>query len=368
MNSNSYLIPITLIFIITILVSCNSQKTEWKGTIEEVDGVTVVNNPKEPIYGEEVFNLEEELVIGVEQNNQSFHFYEIMDIAVDDEENIYVLDREDCNTKIFDKDGKYIKSFGQKGRGPGELIRPFRIFIINDEEIMIDDAPSYNLNFYSLDGTFLNSISTIKPVLLEPSIDSEKNLIGLGWVRNVENPYLELKKFNSKLNYLFTIGTCDAPNPRRFNPFWARIQWVTTQENNIIFGCPREYKLEIYSPDRKLLKIIEKDYSPIMLSQEEIDKELDKLPAGRETDIPKYHSAFNHMTIDTANRIIIQTWERIEASSGYYYDVFDAEGKYLAKIPLQIKPLQWRNHKVYSIVEDEDGYQYIKRYKVTWKI
>jgi hypothetical protein len=32
---------------------CSSQKTEWHGTIEEADGVTVVKNPKEPMYGEE---------------------------------------------------------------------------------------------------------------------------------------------------------------------------------------------------------------------------------------------------------------------------------------------------------------------------
>jgi len=103
MKNKNFIFSIALFLsIFIILVSCGKQKAEWKGTIEEVDGVTVVKNPKEPIYGEEVFNLEEELVIGVEQNNQSFHFYEIMDIAVDDEENIYVLDREDCNTKIFE--------------------------------------------------------------------------------------------------------------------------------------------------------------------------------------------------------------------------------------------------------------------------
>ena len=40
----------TLIIVLSILaLSCSQQKHRWQGTIEEVDGVTVVKNPKEPI-------------------------------------------------------------------------------------------------------------------------------------------------------------------------------------------------------------------------------------------------------------------------------------------------------------------------------
>ena len=54
----------------TMLFSCGAQKARWKGTIEEVDGVTVVKNPKEPMYGEDVFNLEEELSIGEAEGSE----------------------------------------------------------------------------------------------------------------------------------------------------------------------------------------------------------------------------------------------------------------------------------------------------------
>ncbi len=51
-----------LLFIPSILFfSCSQQKSEWEGTIEEVDGVTVVKNPKEPMCGEDVFSLDEEV-------------------------------------------------------------------------------------------------------------------------------------------------------------------------------------------------------------------------------------------------------------------------------------------------------------------
>lgn len=43
-KTTSVLGILLLIFSI-LLISCSRQKTGWKGTIEEIDGVTVVKNP-----------------------------------------------------------------------------------------------------------------------------------------------------------------------------------------------------------------------------------------------------------------------------------------------------------------------------------
>ena len=65
MKSKTKVIPIILFFsALMMLVSCQQQKAKWKGTIKEENGVTIVKNPKKPIYGEDVFSLEEELTIG----------------------------------------------------------------------------------------------------------------------------------------------------------------------------------------------------------------------------------------------------------------------------------------------------------------
>ena len=61
-----------LLCALIMLVCCSQQKTEWKGTIEEVDGVTVVKNPKEPMYGEDAISLEEELSIGEAEGREEY--------------------------------------------------------------------------------------------------------------------------------------------------------------------------------------------------------------------------------------------------------------------------------------------------------
>jgi hypothetical protein len=37
------------------------------------------------------------------------------------------------------------------------------------------------------------------------------------------------------------------------------------------------------------------------------------------------------------------------------------------KIPLKTRPYVLKKRKLYTIEEDEEGYQIVKRYKVTWK-
>jgi hypothetical protein len=47
--------------------------------------------------------------------------------------------------------------------------------------------------------------------------------------------------------------------------------------------------------------------------------------------------------------------------------VFDAKGRFLGATSLADKPLLIKGNHLYSLEEDEEGYQIIKRYTVTWK-
>ncbi len=67
-----FYIAIMLTSILILSVSCIEQKSKWQGTIEELDRVTLYKNPKEPIYKEGVFSLEEELVIGEAESKNEY--------------------------------------------------------------------------------------------------------------------------------------------------------------------------------------------------------------------------------------------------------------------------------------------------------
>ncbi|MDH5706954.1 MAG: hypothetical protein OEZ45_13145, partial [Candidatus Aminicenantes bacterium] len=81
---------------------------------------------------------------------------------------------------------------------------------------------------------------------------------------------------------------------------------------------------------------------------------------------PKYFPSFNSMTVDEEGRIFVGTYEKTE-DDWEYHDVFDAEGKYIAKVLLKATPYVWKKNKMYSTYRDEEDYIFVKRYKVTWK-
>ncbi|TET71795.1 MAG: hypothetical protein E3J56_06275 [Candidatus Aminicenantes bacterium] len=70
--------------------------------------------------------------------------------------------------------------------------------------------------------------------------------------------------------------------------------------------------------------------------------------------------------------MFVFTRERPKNKGGRYWDVFNPEGKFIAKIPishevLMERPIIFKGNKLYLVEADEEGYQYVKRYKVTWK-
>jgi hypothetical protein len=64
LKNDNFILSITVFLpLFIIFASCRKQEAQWGGTIEVIGEMTVVKNPKEPMYGEEAFSLEEELSI-----------------------------------------------------------------------------------------------------------------------------------------------------------------------------------------------------------------------------------------------------------------------------------------------------------------
>jgi len=369
-NRVSLIFP--LIIIIVCVVSCEKQKTGWKGSIEEIDGIPVVNNPKEPLYGEDAFILEEELSIGEAAGKEEYMFSEIVALAADAEERIYVLDYEECNVKIFDGNGRFIQSFGRQGQGPGELYLPRTVSIASENEIAVQD--NRGISFFSMGGEFQRSLSTAKYLLSSSLLDNDGNIIGVEIVRDEENPRYELKKFDSDVNYLHSFDSSPLSNFRRdgFNPFFPTFRWTVINGDQIVFGYMGEYELKVFDPEGNLIRKISKEYTPVKVTQKDVDERLEgeELPPQilEKMVVPEYHCPIQRISADDEGRIFVMTYERAPDGSGYYYDIFDAEGRFIVKVPLKSRPLLMQRRKLFTVEEDEEGYQHVKRYRITWRI
>jgi hypothetical protein len=344
------------------------QNAEWKGKIEIENGIEVIKNPEWPIFDEPIVRFEEELAIGTNEEREEYQFSRISGIAIDEEERIYVLDYTEAHIKVFDKKGRYMKTIGKKGQGPGEMASPFSICIIPDDELVIQDLNNRRILYLTLEGNFLKSISTAEWVMVGAKTDSNGNIIALISNSHPDKQVIGLMKFDKEINPLITFRSVSLPKKGPvFNPFRPEVSWTLTEKDHVICGYPENYELDVYDPEGNLKRKIYRDAMRVKVSQEEIEEAKKRLPSYMKLDIPKYHAAYRDFTADEGGRIFVRTWEKEGNRNGYYFDVFDSGGKYIAKIPMEFNPVVWKNEKVYVIEEDENGFQMVKRYKVVWE-
>jgi hypothetical protein len=343
---------------------CSSQKTEWQGTIQEIDGITVVKNPKEPMYGEEIFEIEEELSIGAAEGAEEYMFLNAYEVAVDNRERIFVSDLRGVHIKVFDKSGNYITTIGRKGQGPGEFGQITNIQITPENELMVHDRYTRRLSLFSLDGKYLRTkqIKGIQAGRIEVNSKGNYLVRTYDFEKGTLNAAVELKKYSPDLEFLDTIIKDRYRNAQvPFQP-WMSSKFLSS--DLIVCGFPESYEFQILDSEGIVIQRISKEYIPVEISEEE--KEIRHL--NQSNELPSHFPAFQDFSVDEEGRIYAQTYERQRDGDKFYYDVFESDGKYICKVRLNALPQYWKNKKMYTIEEDESGFQYVKRYKVTGKI
>jgi len=107
-----------------------------------------------------------------------FPLYKPYSLVIDKDGNVYVLDVGNSCIVKYDKDGRFIKSWGSKGQGPGELgVSPSSIirFDKNENLAVMERQFNQRITFFDKDGKYLRSFRTEKPAD-SISFDSKNNV------------------------------------------------------------------------------------------------------------------------------------------------------------------------------------------------
>jgi hypothetical protein len=381
-NKLPFMIIVIYLSLFLFLVSCGGKKAEWMGSIEEVEGIVVVKNPSEPMYGEGAFVLEEDLTIESKDREDEFIFHYTPNLVVDDEENIHVLDARAACIHVFGKNGEFIHSYGEKGQGPEEMDYPLDIRAAPHGELMVLDIYRARLNFFSQNGEHLRAFSTDQLVSMRRPVIDSRGYVITGTVIMGDDVKTTLKKYASDLSPVSTITTQaveTSVDPVVQEYFEVRrgtnLVWDVTCQDDIIWGKINKYEIFVHNPEGEPVRKIVREYEGNEITKKE-QMELLKYFFGDNPipdnfngiKFPKTYPPFVRFTCDGEGRIIVQTYDKTQDGEKDYYDVFDAEGKYIARFSLKFRPQAWKNNKLYTMEEDEEGYQVVKRYKVTWNI
>jgi hypothetical protein len=276
MKNNIKIISIVLFLSIFIIpISCQKQKSEWKGTIEEVDGVMTVKNPGEPVYGEFTFSLEEDLSLGGDPHKENYYFPRRASLAVDDDRNIYVLDSGNFRIQKYDSSGHYLLSIGRQGQGPGEFQYPSNLSLDAQGNILIFDSMTRAIKVFAQDGTYKESLN-IRAFIQPQAFISEEGFI-FGWRDDYRSPdgpkmcILKLTPENPDVETVMEFRGELKPNQTSFviHAYSNRLAMCVVNPSAFCYGFSSEYKIYVADGRGETIRIIEKFEEPVPISKAE---------------------------------------------------------------------------------------------------
>ena len=369
-----------------ILASFGGQRAEWKGKIDIENGIKVIKNPGEPLYGEIKFELEEDLNIGNEED-ENYMFYKGGSIDVDSYGNIFVLDTGNYRIQKYDERGNYLRTIGRKGQGPGEFQRPKYIYLDSYDNLYLMETRK--IHIFDKKGNFKNAITLSGYVYFPSEINKDGNIITKASSGTREKPTTDIVLLDSKGRKLKTIASF--PDQKLViirgrilgNYYYHRLIFCPLSSELGIYGYSSEYRLFVINSSGKIEYIIEKDepLRPITRKEKnksidgyiEIQKRIKRLSILSRGEVkkglifPKNRPFYTRVLKDDKDRIYVRRFKSpFDKENGNKYDMFSKEGYFLYRVtmpPIPIKII--KNGCIYRVkYEEETGYLRIKRYKI----
>jgi len=344
---HSITLPVALF---VMMISCFKQQADWKGSVIEDNGITIVRNPSTPLNLGRLIALREQVVLKeADEFLVRRGLSRIRDFAVDSEGNVFLLTQhaEDDFVFKFDVSGRFIKSFVRKGQGPGELQVAQRLQINARDELTLRDPSRNKLLVYDTDGHFLEETS------LSPDVRHISRLPDGGYLisRSISAPEesgvgsLAVVLCDAGLNEIrelsrYALSDKDFHDGRiegRIDAFY----W-TVDKDRIFVGTDNQgYEILAFDLAGNLLRRIRKDYLPVPYPEQykQSYREAWKRLPQVSIDFPEYLPPFHAFFTDAEGRLFVQTFEPGSDPGTWIHDIFDAEGVFIGRQSLEIA---WR--------------------------
>ena len=96
--------------------------------------------------------------VGTEEGRDWEMFSGIRTVAFDRSDNLYVLDGQNYRVVVFDARGRYLRHFGKRGGGPGELQAPLSLVINTDGNVVVNDIANRAFVVFKPTGEHVSNI------------------------------------------------------------------------------------------------------------------------------------------------------------------------------------------------------------------
>jgi 6-bladed beta-propeller len=382
MSRNLTVIGVVLLGAAAVFLARNGLQAQ-EIQIKTENGIPVVYNPKEPVLikGRPAkITLKEDFTIGKDSEDANYTFSGLQHVQVDEQEYIYAADWKETLIKVYDKNGKHVRSFGRKGQGPGEIGLPFYLGIFQGNKIVVNDQANAKFIIYSREGELVKEIPTGKyRSVTRFKVDSEGCIYAISRTFDQAKTIFELKKFSPALEPLGTLASFEETRTPQAVPAFSPSVFVQiTRDENIVWLDPLKYELTLMNREGKALRRIVKDWDPVKITEAHEKRLVQQtwgdrgIRPGFKFEVPKHFPPVRSFYVDDEDRIYVRTYDYINKGGDQLdrYDVFDPEGRYIAKFyhPRGETVQVIRKNKVYARVEEEvEGIDLLRKYSLIWE-
>jgi hypothetical protein len=350
----------------------------WTAEVEVVNGIRTVRNPEIPRYGDFAFDLVEDLAIG-DEKDEAYFFPGQATVNIDDKGLFYICDLGNRRVQVYGRDGRFIRTLGRQGQGPGEFIYPRYVQFDEVGNIFINDA--LTLAIFNHEGLFLKKFIP-KTLLTIPMPGPGGTIIGTPQpIPSAEggpmNELLQLGPDGDRLRTLAKFPVYGVSKDGILQHWYTGgISYCRRSADSIYYGFSQEYRIRAVDGEGRVLLDFSKLEKALAITAEEEKTTREKGPFNwqgrgdaRKADLglPDHRPFFSRFFVDDEGRLyVVRLGSILEMENpAREVDVFSYDGFYLYKMTLPFMPQVVKDGFLYQVRQDEEaGDTRIVRYKI----
>lgn len=309
--------------------------------------------------------------------------------VISDEGTLFMCDRRSKTHYIFDKDGKFVKSFAAKGEGPGEVkdMRTEKLYIVNDKLLISDRG---KIHYFKKDGTFIKSANYLALKRRPRFFLNEDEFIYAPLYRlSMPDGKGQISKYNLKTNKETPLVNFSFETPAKTSNQGELVVFALSPtmrlgygNNKIYYGINDSYRINATDLKGKHLNtfsLIRKKEKTSIEAKKKFLKDMMDDPQQIKhwaNTLPGELTYFWRIEIHNNLIYIFKPYFDIEPEK-MQVDIFSPEGKYLYRSYIHpgkdltifsYRRLEIKKGHLYMVVEDKEGEVKIIIYKMTLPI
>ena len=274
-----------------------------------------------------------------------------------------IVVNETVRLKFFDKTGRFLRSVGRRGSGPGEFNQTREVCRLSGDSLLVIDYSDGRLSVWDAVGQHVRTFNRPGFVPFQGCLPNGTVLVR-GLMPNVD-PQASDAPFEYSLAFLDgrfiqslgKLGTPKYAGPIFFEPS------VVAYGSQVFVGDPERYEIRVLNLSGHLTRLIRVKDAPRLVTDEEWRRMIDAtVPPNQPPSVnraaviarltarkPKAFPAFQRVRVDPKGRIWIGDYENRRV-----WTILDSTGVFIGRLEVPSRS-SWQNTELVGIEADDEA-------------